>query len=136
MAVLIRNRIVGLPVDYIIKRCDLRELGCNSLEKGGPSLSVFMIEAYDKHDVACFCGSDEHVPEESDVLPDIEESQSMLESIFSDEKSDLVRWGRLKIAVVDVKNFVEEASYVEAQTVFLLLGQRVGIFILEDPSAL
>ena len=85
MAVLIRNRIVGLSVDHIIERCDLRELGCNSLKKGCTGLYVLMIEAYDKHDVACFCCSDEHVSEESDVLPDIEESQSMLESIFPDE---------------------------------------------------
>ena len=80
-----------------------------------------MIEADDEHHVASFGRADEHVAEESDVFADIEERQSMFQSIVSDEQADLVRWLRLEIAMLDVKHLVEETADMESESVFLLL---------------
>jgi hypothetical protein len=60
----------------------------------------------------------------------------MIESIFLYEQTNLVRWLRLKIAVLDVVNFVEETSDVESQTIFFLGTEGFGIFCFEDPSTL
>ena len=38
--------------------------------------------------------------------------------------------------MIDVKNLVEEASDVETETIFLLFRKSLGIFVLEDPTAL
>ena len=62
----------------------------------------------------------EHIAEESDMLADIEEGQSVFESIVPDEEAYLIGRFRLEIAVFNVKNLVEETAYMESQTVFLL----------------
>ena len=40
------------------------------------------------------------------------------------------------MAVLDVKDLIEEASHMEAKAIFLQLGKRFSIFVLEDPAAL
>ena len=44
-----------------------------------------MIEAYDEHDISCLSGSDEHVAKETYMVSDIEETQTMIKGILSDE---------------------------------------------------
>ena len=40
------------------------------------------------------------------------------------------------MAVLDVKDLVEEATDMESKTVFLLLRKCLSIFVFEDPTAL
>ena len=70
------------------------------------------------------------------MFTDVEECETMVERVLSDEQADGVRWLRLKIAVVDVKNLVEEAADVESETIFLLLRKDIGVLVVEDPAAL
>ena len=53
--------------------------------------------------------------EKTDMLTYIEECKSVIQSIFLYEKADLVGWLRLQPAVVYIKDFVKEASYVESE---------------------
>ena len=70
------------------------------------------------------------------MLADIEECKAMLKSIVPYEETDLIRWFRLKITVFNVKDFVEKASYMEAKSIFLLIGQHICVLVVEDPAAL
>ena len=70
------------------------------------------------------------------MLTDIKECKSVSKSIFLNEQTDFIRWLRLKIAVLYVKNLVKAASYVEAKTIFFLWTECLGILIIEDPAAL
>ena len=38
--------------------------------------------------------------------------------------------------MLDIKNFIEEAAYMESKTILFLLGEYVGILVVKDPSAL
>ena len=49
------------------------------------------------------------------MLPQIEEAQSVLHRIFSDEIADLVRWLRLQIALFDIEHLVKGSANVEAE---------------------
>ena len=40
------------------------------------------------------------------------------------------------MAVLDVENLVEEASYMEAETVFLLFRKHLCILAVKDPTTL
>jgi hypothetical protein len=95
-----------------------------------------MVEAEDQHYISRLSGTDEHISEEAFVLTDVEECKPMIQSIFLDEKTDLVRWLRLKVAVLYVENLVEETAYVESKTVFFLYAERISILIIEDPTTL
>ena len=53
-----------------------------------------------------------------------------------DEKTDLVGRLRLKITMVDIKYLVEESSYMESETVLLLLAQALCILVIKDPASL
>jgi hypothetical protein len=95
-----------------------------------------MIEAKNQHHISSLGGSDEHISEETLVFAYVEECKSVIQSIFLNEKTYLVGWLRLKIAVLDVENLVKETSYVETKTVFLLYAQCISILIVKDPAAL
>ena len=70
------------------------------------------------------------------MLTDVEECKSVIQSIFLDEKTDFVRRFRLKVAVLDVKYLIEEAAYMEAETILFLLRKNLCIFVIKDPTAL
>ena len=57
------------------------------------------------------------------MLAYIEETQVMLESIVPDEKPDLVGRVGLEVAVLNVKHLIEEPSYMESQSEFLLIRE-------------
>ena len=48
------------------------------------------------------------------MVPDVEKFQSALHSILSDEKPDGIRRFGLKVALSDIQNLVEKASYMKA----------------------
>ena len=72
-----------------------------------------MIESYDEHHITFFCSTDEHISQEADMIAYIEECESVLEGVLSDEQTDSVRRFRLKIAVFDIKYLVKESAHME-----------------------
>ena len=55
------------------------------------------------------------------MLTYIKECQAISKRILLDEQADGVGWLALKPAVLHVEYLVEEATYMETETIFLLL---------------
>ena len=70
------------------------------------------------------------------MLADVEEGQPMFEGVFLYEKADGIGRLCLKVAMLDVKDLVEETPDMETESVFLLFRELFCVFIIEYPSAL
>ena len=60
----------------------------------------------------------------------------MFEGIFLYEKADGIGRLCLKVAMLDVKDFVKETAYMETESVLVLFRELFCVFIIEDPSTL
>ena len=114
----------------------MRKSICDGIEKGSAGFCIFVIEADNKHDIAFLCGADYHVSQESFVLAYVEECQTVIKSVLLYEKAYFIGWIALEVAVFNVKDFVEEASDMETETIFFFLCERISIFRVKYPSTL
>ena len=66
----------------------------------------------------------------------VEEAEPVLKRIIPDEEPYCIGRLRLKIAVLDIQDLIEETTYMEAKSILFLFSERLRIFVVENPTSL
>ena len=133
--------VVSLGIDDIIQRGYLRETGLDRFQQrltDRPSRFTLRLAAETEHEhvLAGGSGAYDHRTQETPVLAQIVETQSMVDGVLLDEQADGIGRFALQMAFPDVQHLVEEAADMESQSKPLRVGQRAEILAREEPATI